>query len=126
PDGRDELPRPLRNASLYDDLWGPFCRVALSLGICYALAALAANAQQLPETLSKPLGVGLAIVGTIFFPVVLLITTTSGTLLNLRPDRVMRTLLACGTHYLFALMGWILCGGLYTWLIFGRRLVNDA
>ncbi|HXE53255.1 MAG TPA: hypothetical protein VN541_09585, partial [Tepidisphaeraceae bacterium] len=32
---KDELPRPFRDLSLYEDIWHPFCSVMASLVICY-------------------------------------------------------------------------------------------
>jgi hypothetical protein len=50
----------------------------------------------------------LAIVGTIFIPAVLLTTATSGSWVNLRPDRVVAVVRQCGPRYLSPLIAWVL------------------
>jgi hypothetical protein len=101
PGERDELPRPMRDASLYDDLWRPFINFTFSLMICFwpVLAAIVFRAP-------RPVVGGLALVGSFAFPAVLLTMTTSGTIVNLRPDRVLGVMRAIGPTYvmLFALM----------------------
>jgi hypothetical protein len=115
---RDELPRPLRDIGWYEDLWAPFCNVFGSLLLCYAPIAL------LPLVLSRvpafqPVGwamaAALAGIGTFFFPAVLLTLQTSGTILNLRPDRVLAVIAACGRDYFMALVIWVIAGALYAW-----------
>jgi hypothetical protein len=43
----------------------------------------------------------LDVVGAVFFPAILLITTTSGSISNLRPDRVLGTIGKIGARYAF-------------------------
>jgi hypothetical protein len=75
-----------------------------------------------------PFGLGLALVcaaiGTFFFPAVLLTLQCGGTSLNLRPDRIMRVIGACGREYLITCAVWVLAGLLYIWGWVGTSLAT--
>lgn len=115
PQEKDELPRPLRNLSFSEDLWGPFVNVAGAVMMCYLPAAIvAAKLEAGPAWLRLWLIVGLAGLGTLFFPAVLLTTTTSGSLLNLRPDRLIGVMRTCGLHYGMALLTFVVTAVLYS------------
>lgn len=113
---RDELPRPLRDLGWFEDLWSPFCNVFASLLICYGPAAVLPPLLQLLPGM-QPFEWIVAVIcgglGTFFFPAVLLTLQTSGTILNLRPDRVLAVIAACGRDYFVTLVIWIVAGGLY-------------
>jgi hypothetical protein len=53
------------------------------------------------------------ILGTIAFPAIYLTTATSGTILNLAPDRVLRVISATGIKYLFVVALWAVTGFTY-------------
>ena len=119
PTQRDELPRPLRDVNLYDDLWAPFCHMFSSWVLCYwPVFWLSVNGFMkligLPQLvvlapqITWPLLLG---VGSLFFPAVLLTVSTSGTILNLRPDRVLGTIFCIGWRYLFLAILWVMGGG---------------
>lgn len=101
PGERDELPRPLRDVSLYDDIWRPFVNFAGSLIICFWPAYVAWRFRA-----AYPVVGGVAMIGSFFFPVVLLTMTTSGTIMNMRPDRVFGVIRIIGASYilLFSVM----------------------
>jgi len=110
PYGHDELPRPLRNLGWHEDIWSPFVGVFGSLLICYGPALW------IPQWLHRhagpdSIGLGLAIVlaaaGTFFFPAVLLTLQTSGTSLNLRPDRLLGVISGCGKDYFLTVVLWV-------------------
>lgn len=107
PTDMDELPRPLRTVSFYDDIWSPFCHVSFSLALTafpllYLLQVIFEGAATL-ETIVLPL---VALAATTFFlPVLLLTLHTSGTLLNARPDRMIGVIRAAGKSYL---MVWVI------------------
>jgi hypothetical protein len=116
PYDRDELPRPLRDLGWYEDLWSPFCNVAGSLILCYGPMVV------VPELLglmpaARPFAWFASIaccgMGTFFFPAALLTLQTSGTALNLRPDRLLAVIAGCGRDYFMALVIWVIAGGLY-------------
>jgi len=56
----------------------------------------------------------LAGLGTIFFPAVLLTTTTGSTYVNLRPDRVLGLIGTIGARYVFVVVLWVV--GAFTFL----------
>ena len=106
PEERDELPRPLRSCSVTDDLWHPFVNVICALAICFAPAILVT--MRLAGTLPRPVLLSifavLLFVGIAALPAVLLTTHTSGTIVNLRPDRLFGTIKACGASYAVAVL----------------------
>jgi hypothetical protein len=99
----DELPRPLRNASVGDDIWRPFVRSAVAVGLTFWPALLVG---WLPEVWQKP-GLLLAgLLGLFLFPAVFLTASTSGSNANLRPDRIWSVVRATGVRYVgIALLG---------------------
>lgn len=108
PDDRDELPRPLRNVSLHDDFWRPMVNISLALLICYMPMILAWRFE-LPLAAIVLLG----LIGCLFFPAVVLTSVTSGSLNNLRPDRVLSVMGACGARSMFAILAFLLALVLY-------------
>ena len=91
--GSDELPRPFRNLDWGDDLWGPFSRVMVAFLLSYGWSIMAFY---LPEPARPGFCIGIGVFGAIVFPALLLTTTTSGTYLNLRPDRLLRVIRSLG------------------------------
>ncbi len=100
---QDELPRPMRNVSMYDDIWHPFFSLGLAFLVCFS-PALAALLSGLPSSVAIPLAGLLGIVGAFFGPAVLLTTATSGNLMNLRPDRIFGIIRVLGAHYFVMLL----------------------
>lgn len=125
PFDNDELPRPLRNLGWYEDIWAPFCAFFGSMLICYGPSTLVnalAERGSIPSIPAMVAWVVLAAIGTFLFPAVLLTLATSGTSLNLRPDRVLGVIVGCGASYFFAVVLWIVAGGTYLWGWAGSRL----
>jgi hypothetical protein len=110
PTGRDELPRPLRDASFSDDIWNPFKHVFAALIICFFPMLLLVN---VPASMAVVLGAPLFLLGSFFFPAVLLTLCTSGTIENMRPDRVLKVIGACGLSYFGALLAWLVAISIY-------------
>jgi hypothetical protein len=102
-EGNDELPRPLRDLSWHDDLWGPFKQFAIALLVCYGLVWVA---DYLPPIAGIAMTFAVLIVGTILFPAVFLTTTTSGSIVNLTPDRVLRVIRQIGAAYVLCVLFW--------------------
>jgi hypothetical protein len=98
PTSNHELPTPLRQLSWYDDTGGPFFRVILATLYCFgpALLMLMFNSG---HPWSLPLLLALTLFGGFVFPAAVLTTTTSGTALNLRPDRVIAVISTIGLQY---------------------------
>lgn len=126
PDGRDELPRPLRNVNLWEDLWAPFGRMVLGLGLAFGPVLAVYLGQWAPEGMRLPAMWTLGVAGIIVLPALLITTLTSGTILNLRPDRVLGVMRACRGGYIAAVIGSFLACPLYLWTLFGLFLVSDA
>lgn len=111
---RDELPRPLRDLQLYEDIIAPCTKMGLAMLLCYWPLLLTGIANgmamlrhQPPPFTSPQVNLTIALIGSVLFPAVLLTAATSGTLLNLRPDRVIRTLVQVGPAYLALIPLWI-------------------
>jgi hypothetical protein len=109
---RDEIPRPFRDLQWYEDLWQPFCAMALSLMICYGPELILRHFLHTPRM--QLLLVPLWLAQSFFFPAIFLITTTSGTLENLRPDRIWGTVVNSGGAYAIAVALWTIAGTAYS------------
>ena len=99
---KDELPRPLRSCGLSEDLWQPFVNITSGLGICFApavVALLRGPHAGLSPAATLVLSGALLVLGLVLMPAVLLTTNTSGTIVNLRPDRVLGLIRQCGGGY---------------------------
>ena len=112
----DELPRPLRNVHLYDDFLAPFLHMVSSLLLCYwpSLLIIIVNlialgsGKPFPFPRTHNLHLALVLIGSLFFPAIILTISTSGDLVNLRPDRVLGTIRCIGLRYLAIVLLWIL------------------
>jgi hypothetical protein len=107
---RDELPGLLRGVSWGEDIWHPFVAFAGAAMLCYLPALWVRD-------IAAPLGpimvLVLAGLGTLLFPAVLLTTATSGSVFNLRPDRVISVIRCCGSAYTGTVLMWAVAAGLY-------------
>jgi hypothetical protein len=54
-----------------------------------------------------------ALASTYFFPAIFMIASSSGTILNLRPDRIWGTTVKAGASYAIAVLLWTIGGSLY-------------
>lgn len=115
PEARDELPRPIRGVSLGEDIWRPFTQVAGALMICY-LPAQMVRGYSGPSQGMTLLYWSLVAAGSFFFPAVLLTLITSGTFVNLRPDRVVRLIRQCGGRYMLSVILYLLAAAGY-WVV---------
>ncbi|MFI5379721.1 MAG: hypothetical protein ACHRHE_10520 [Tepidisphaerales bacterium] len=115
PGEHDELPVPLRGLSFSEDIWHPSVNVYGSLIMSYSLVLLSMPMKNVPVTL------GMAVVGTVLFPAVFLICCTSGMLSDLRPDRLLGTLAACGWRYYVAVVLWVISAAVY-----GKGILGTA
>ncbi len=113
PTRNDELPAPLRSLSWSDDTGGPLLRSLLALSICFFPAFFAALQDELPGALRWPMAGILAIAGSLFVPATLLTANTSGTYVNLRPDRIWSVITRSGSEYFLPLVLWLIAGPLY-------------
>ncbi len=114
PDQKDELPRPGRDLNWHDDLWGPFVQFAVAAGICYGGLAFIGK---FPPGTRLPFAGTILVIGTIGFPAIFLTTTTSGTFLNLAPDKILRVVGALGVNYLWCVGMWAASAGIYIFSI---------
>lgn len=105
PDGHDELPRVFRDLRWHEDLWGPLSSMAAAIVLCYAPVFVLLG---IPGMFGQMLALFALAAATLIFPAVLLTLRTSGSLPNLRPDRLFHTARACGPAYLIAIIAWAL------------------
>lgn len=113
PQERDEMPRPLRSCGLFDDLWDPFVNVVAAFAICFGPAVVVFL--RLPGSVPTSLAISglLVVAGVVALPGVLLTTNTSGTIMNLRPDRFVGMVRACGSDYIWAMFTGLLATAAY-------------
>jgi hypothetical protein len=107
PERRDEMPSVLRNVSLGDDFITPLWALLTSLAVCFGPAAVfsrAAGWWNLPPGIVAVLALVMAALGAFFFPAVLLTTATSGSILNLAPQRVAGVIIAAPLKYVLSLV----------------------
>lgn len=107
PQDRDEVPRPLRGCALMDDIWTPFVNVFLALSICFLPAVFFALrlGAGLPPAVRWTVTGAIFMVGVVFLPAVLLTTVAGGTVVNLRPDRLVGVMRVAGAKYGLAVLG---------------------
>jgi hypothetical protein len=85
---RDELPRVLGDFRFHEDVLLPAAAAATAGVICYGVPALLFFVP-LPIAMAAALASLLAVFATYFFPAILLTLLSSGSISNLRPDRVL-------------------------------------
>ncbi len=101
---RDELPSFLRHFSLGDDVIRPFISVSLAIAVSFAPALIVFKLLT-PWSLGWDWAVfSLAGIGAILFPAALLTTTTSGSIINARYDRLIGTITATGGRYFWCML----------------------
>ena len=98
PGEENDVPRFLRDAEFHGDIWKPFVRMSFSLGLCFAPAMIFAlktgGAIQF-------IGSGtLLMLGALAFPAVALVFCASQHVANLRPDRLLGTIVVLGGQYI--------------------------
>jgi hypothetical protein len=125
---RDELPRPWRDFAFGEDIWQPLLYFLVSLALSYGAAwayakfGMSAGGRAAPAHEEMILA-GLLALGSWLFPVLLLTTTVSGSLNNLRPDRVMNAMIAMGWRYYGVVLAWMVTVVLSLYLVGGAALM---
>jgi hypothetical protein len=106
----DELPRPLRNVSFVDDIWNPFIRFCFAILFCFWPVIF-------QEYMVGPVGAAFLLTcilfGLYFFPAVLMTSLIGGSYLNIRPDRIVGVIRACGRGYLASVIAFTIGGAVY-------------
>lgn len=107
PANRQELPVPLRSVDWGDDVFRPLGQTLLALLICFGPGtAMLITLKDAPPQIAIGAFLALALVGMLIFPAVWLTATTSGTIVNLRPDRVWSVVIAMNAEYILVLLTW--------------------
>jgi hypothetical protein len=120
---QDELPRPLRDVEWFQDVWDPFIGVCGAFMLSYLPLFFAIGQLPIPYAVRAVLAWVAVAVGTFAFPAVLLTLRTSGTLVNLRPDRVWGVIRACGPKYAIAVAAYVAAAVVYGLGVAGSFLV---
>jgi len=122
PCDRDELPRPLRNVDFHDDLWGAMVAIASGLMIGFSPWIITiAVTFNMPDESPLPLilnALGL-FVSLLFAPAIVLTTTTSGSIFNVRPDRVLSVINTLGFRYIL-----LMVLGMVTFVVYGLGILG--
>ena len=109
---KDEIPRPFRDMQWYEDLCQPLVAMALSMFICYGPELILRHYLHTPRM--QLLLVPLWLAQSFFFPAIFLITTTSGSIEHLRPDRIWGTISRSRGAYAMSVALWTIAGLGYT------------
>lgn len=114
PESKIDLPTPLRSVDWHDDTFGPFVKMLAAMAVCFGPGVLfLIEGGRLPVQIVLPVAGAMLLLGTIAFPAAALTTNTSGSLLNLRPDRLFGVMYVCGIEYLAVLLNFIVGGSLW-------------
>lgn len=116
----DELPRPLGNIGVFDDILAPLGRVLLAVALCYwpVFWVYAAGEGR------QPIALPLLLAGSYLFPAVAMTTLISGSLENLHPRRVLAVIRACGVGYLPLAAMWAGLFPVYVLVTLGVDLIG--
>ncbi|MGD0390211.1 MAG: hypothetical protein ABSC42_14790 [Tepidisphaeraceae bacterium] len=118
---RDELPRFLRQFNFTDDVLLPCAHVLLAWIICFGLGRvvwIVWAAENWPVRSLYPISLALDSLGLVFFPAVVLTIVTSGSLLNLRPDRLLGTIAQIGPRYAYLVLLYAVAIAVYVFGVF--------
>lgn len=112
---RDELPGMLRGMGFRDDIFMPFCNLAVSLAMVYLPAVLIWLALSAPplRPFRLPVMLVFVLLGSFVFPAAFLTMSTSGSIVNAAPHRVLGVIRACGPGYLTLVPLWLLTLAVY-------------
>jgi hypothetical protein len=102
PDGLDELPRPLGNFEIGQDILTPLWRTCLAGLICFLPTVLIVNVFSFDEPAAWFIAIAAYVIGCCAFPGVLVTAIAGTTVLNLRPDRVLDVIVQSGPSYLIS------------------------
>jgi hypothetical protein len=120
PESIDELPRPLRNLSFGQDIFGPFSNMFTALAYCFLPAAALFVA--LPPPIKGVAVLPLAL-GVLFFPAAFLTAVTGTTTLNLRPDRLAGVIRISAGQYMLSFSVWLFALPLFAFSLFGVYMI---
>jgi hypothetical protein len=98
PGDLDELPRPLGSVSVRDDVWSPFVGVMGAVILAFWPVAVVPFLA-FPKPTMHALVLFLTAGGAVVYPALLLTLMTSGSVHNLRPDRVLGVIRQGGWMY---------------------------
>jgi hypothetical protein len=99
PKDMDELPRPFRDLEPAEDIFWPFIQCVVATTLAFGPTMYVQSNLHLPPAAQMALLSVTLLWGVVAFPALLLTTTTSGTFLNLRPDRLFGVIKAGAGSY---------------------------
>ena len=121
----DDLQRPLRDFDLVDDIWWPLTRMLFVLFLCYGPSYVLLRGAGGGSELAALAALAFAALGTLLYPAMALTVMTSGSLLNLRPDRLLGVMLASPLGYLVTVVLWVIAAPLTVLTIFGSKWLRS-
>ncbi len=101
PRDMDELPRPFRDLAIAEDIFWPLIHMLTSFAIAFWPLGYLARKFDLPPIANLIVVAITLLWAVVTLPALLVTTTTSGTFLNLRPDRVLGVIRAGGPTYIW-------------------------
>jgi len=106
----EELPRPLRDGGFFEDIWNPFIRFNFSVLVCFWPVIFQ---WEVSGQIWIALEITYIVFGVYFFPAVLMTTLLAGSYLNLRLDRLVGVIRACGVSYWLSVVAFAIGGAVY-------------
>jgi hypothetical protein len=119
---KDELPRVLGNLSLFEDIWHPSAAFGTALVLCYGPAIALLWLTSLPTVAAIALAAATVPLGTWLFPAIALTLLTSGSIANLRPDRVLGVIRQSRKRYLGMVAAFFVGSVTSAWGVVGTSL----
>lgn len=119
PAEKEELPPPMREFGLREDVWDPIVHLFLSALICFGPAA-AWWYDTAPSVLNDQIALCLAVLGAVFFPVVMMTASIDGILANFRPDRLVGVIATAAFSYALVVVAFIAGTLIYVDGFFGQ------
>ncbi len=116
------MPLELTDIRWVEDIFLPTGAVIASVALTIGPAALCCMLDASPASLIATGGT-FALAGTFAFPAVILTLATSGSSVNLRPDRVLESIRICGRRYWAPILAWAIAVPAYVGGLFGTSSV---
>lgn len=113
---RNELPRFLRNFNVGDDIFMPLWNVLLAFLYCFLPAMFMHSFLSGTSLAAAPkflISFSIFMLGFVLFPAAVVTTITSGSIMNLRPDRVLGTIAQIGARYAYLVIVLVVAAVVY-------------
>ena len=115
----------MRHLAPIDDVLGPLVKVLTAVVLCYLPMFGILTLSMLAPGPLRFLALPCMVAGAMAFPAVLLTVVTSGSLANLRPDRLVKVAREGGPRYVGLAALWFVLFPVYLWAFLGVNPIVD-